>query len=206
MSRIRSFPLAAALAAVVSMAFVSGAVASPRQHVTGGSATIAPSSAAIGLLSSSNVTIIPIAPATASTTAAGAIFTLAISGGRLNPTTLRGTLLGRGGLNLVTATRTVRLRSLTLVSSRGGLAVFARVLRRHRICYSSAHPRRGCHVVGTALVLIARARPVTTSAGAITGTLDITAYTANLINRLAGKSLVTRGAVLGTITVAPTLS
>lgn len=201
---------AVALAAIAALAFVGSAVASPRQHVTGGTTTITASAATTSLLSAGNVTLTPIAPATLSSAAAGPTFTLPIAGGRPNPATLHGTLFGRGGLKLANPSGTVSLRGLSLISNRGGLTLLARThLRRARRCVRPARhrARRRCVVVGiSALVPIARADPVITSSGVISGTLDVTAFTAKLINRIAGKSIVTRGAAIGTIAVAPTLS
>jgi hypothetical protein len=42
--------------------------------------------------------------------------------------------------------------------------------------------------------------------GTATGTINITQFTANVINRLAGKSVITAGTAIGTATITPTLA
>jgi hypothetical protein len=114
-----------------------------------------------------------------------------------------------GGVKVSNATKSVALRRLTIVSSKRGVSVFALARRAsHRVCshFGRHHARIRCIVV-TRLrsVRIARVSDVSVSNGKATGTVKITAYTAALVNRLAGKHVVSAGDVLGSATVAPTL-
>jgi hypothetical protein len=63
------------------------------------------------------------------------------------------------------------------------------------------HVRRVRHHVAR----IATVTDVKVTGGSATGTVNITAATAGLVNLLAGKHVVSAGQVLGTATVTPTL-
>jgi hypothetical protein len=202
MSRIR---IVAALAATLSLAGASVAQAAS-SHITGGTTQITASSAAATLLANNHITVTPIAPATAS----GATFTFPISGGTLNPTTLHGVIFHKGGLTVSNGTKSVSLRRPTLVSSKAGVSIYALVRGRvERSCHRLGRHglRLRCHViVRLNTARIARVTNASVSGGKATGTVNITAFTADLINRLAGKKVATAGDVLGTGTVAPTLA
>jgi hypothetical protein len=87
--------------------------------------------------------------------------------------------------------------------------VFAFV--RHHAAHFCKHVRRHhahfkcVRIVRWTTVRVARVTDVTVADGQASGTVKITAFTAHLINRLAGKKVAAPGDVLGTATVAPTL-
>ncbi len=191
-----------ALTSVISLVFVAAAAAT---KVTGGTTTVTASTAAAQLLANNHITVTPIAPATAS----GSTFTFPITGGRLNTKTLHGVIRHSGGITLSNGTAKAALRRLTIVSDKHGVSVFA-LVRHHtrRVCghIRARHRRFRCRVVvvwGSARV--ATVTNTSVSNGSATGTVNITAFTARAINRLAGKHVVSAGDVLGTATVTPTL-
>jgi hypothetical protein len=199
MSRIRAV---IAVASVVSLAFASVALAATKK-VTGGTSKVTPSKAAVTLLASNHISVTPIAPATAS----GGVFTFPLTGGRVNTTTFRGVIRDGGGISLSNGTRTVQVRRIQTVSDRHGVFVFASV--RHPVragCHSRRHVLRCILVERTITAKVARVTKTSVSGGSATGTLKITAFTADVINRLAGHHVVSAGATLGSVTVTPTLS
>jgi len=196
--------MTAAVTALVSFAFAAVALAAPTK-VTGGTTQITASTGAVTLLSDNHLTVTPIAPATAS----GATYTFPISGGSLNVTTLRGVIRDKGGLQISNGTKTVTLRQPLLVSTAQGASIDA--LARGpvvRICrhIGRRHLRLRCTlIVHVATVRIARLTNVKVSSDTATATVNITAFTAGVINRLAGKQVAAAGNTLGTATIAPTL-
>jgi hypothetical protein len=203
--------LAGLLAVIAALALAGSALAAKALHVSGGTVTITPSDAAATLLSSNGITVTPIAPATASS----GTFTFPIAGGRLTAKSLHGVIRERGGVALSNGTSTVKLTHLRLVSSHRGVSLYAVVRRHVSACPPYAIPPRHGHGHGHghgkchppkafAVAKIARITNVTISNGSATGTVHITAATASIVNNLAGKELVSRGAVLGTATATPT--
>ncbi len=202
MSRVR---MTVATAAVVSLALAGAAIASASK-VTSGSTQITASPAAVKLLADNHITMAPLAPVTAS----GATFTFPITGGRLSAKTLHGVIRHGGGLVISNATTKVTLRRLTLVPAKRGVLLFATVRGAGmRVCrhIGRHHPRTRCVMI-TRLVTarIARVTGVTVSNGSATGTVRITAFTARVLNRLAGQHVASAGDVFGTGTTTPTLS
>jgi hypothetical protein len=200
MSRVRT---TAVLAAVVSVALAGSALAAVLK-VTGGAATITPSAAATSLLSTNGITVTPVAPATS----AAGVFTFPIAGGRLHGKTLHGVIREQGGLDISNGTDTVHVRRMRIVSDKAGVVLFA-LVRHHPSAACAAltrtRARIKCQILTSLRVArIARVTDVTISNGAASGTVHITAATAGLINRLAGKQVTSAGAVLGTTTVTPT--
>jgi hypothetical protein len=178
MARLR---IAAALATVLATAFVGTALASAVK-VTGGSATVTPSSAATSLLSSNGITVTPVAPASL----ASGTFTFPILRGRFDKH-LRGVIIEQGGLVLSNGTHSVTIRHLTIDSDRRGVSIDGLVAQR-------------------GVVRVARVTGVAVSGTTATGTVHVTAITAAAVNRLAGKHVVGAGAVLGTASITPTLA
>ncbi len=124
---------------------------------------------------------------------------------------MHGVIRNGGGVLLSNGTKQVALRRPIVVSSKRGVAVFAYV--RHHAVTKCHHVGRRHHrhlkcvsVVRWHTERIARVTDVTVSNGQASGTVKITAFTAHLVNRLAGKKIVSAGDVLGTATVAPTFS
>lgn len=202
MSRVRI--AAATVAAVASLAFAGSALANGSK-LTGGSTEVTASSAAVALLSANHITVAPLAPATGS----GATFTFPITGGRFNTTTLRGFIRHSGGLSLSNGTKKAALAHPTVVSTKHGVLLDALVRGpAHRVCHVVGnHQFKKRCVIVTRLVTarIARITDVSISNGTATGTVNITAFTAHAVNRLAGKHVVGAGAVLGTVTTTPTI-
>jgi hypothetical protein len=201
MSRVR---IVTATAVAVSLAFASVALAAGSK-VTGGSTNVTASSGAVTLLTNNHITVTPLAPATAS----GATFTFPITGGKLNTKTLRGVIRHGGGLALSNGVKKITLRRPTIVSTKHGVVLDALVRgRSQRVCHRSGNHHFTKHCVIIIRVVTARIARVTglsVNNGTATGTVNITAFTASAINRLAGKHVASAGAVLGTASTTPTL-
>lgn len=191
------------LTGVLSLALAGVALAAFTK-VTGGTTTLTATSAAAKVLTDNHITVTPIAPATAS----GATFTFPITGGRFNAKSLHGVIRNGGGVSVSNGTKTVALRRPTIVSDKRGVSVFAVIRGRvvHICRHFRAHRARVHCVVIERLrsVRVARVTGISVSGGQASGTVRITAFTAHLINRLAGKHVVAAGNVLGTATVTPT--
>ncbi len=201
MNRIR-----AVAAATTTLALVLPGVASAAQtKVTGGTTQVTASTAAAKLLSDNSITVKPLSPATAS----GTTFTFPIAGGSVNTKTYRGVIRHKGGLSLSNGKQTVALRQPTVTSTKQGVSIYALVRGRTvRVCHHNGrfHLRARCvTVIRWNTVRIAKVINVKVTGTTATGTVTITDATAKLINKLAGKSVVSAGAVLGTATVSPTL-
>jgi hypothetical protein len=177
LSRLRT---ATALAVVICLALTGVALAA-FSKLTGGSTQITASPAAAKVLADNNITVTPVAPATAS----GTTFTFPIAGGRLNPKTLHGVIRHPGGLKLSNGTRTVTLRRPTIVSTKRGASLYAMVRWRSE--------------------RIARLTNVSVNSASARATLTLARASAHLINALAGKHIASAGAPFGTITITPTL-
>jgi len=192
------------LAGALTLAIAATALAASTK-VTGGTTTLTASDAAAKVLSDNHITVMPLAPATAS----GLTFTFPITGGRLNTTTNHGVIRDGGGVSVSNGTNTVALRHPTIVSDKNGVSVLAEVRgKTARVCrhFGKRHARVRCVVIARVRsVRIARVTDVSVSAGKATGTAKLTEFSARLINRLAGKQVVAAGDVLGTATVSPTL-
>ena len=194
--------------AVAATSIASAAVTQHRHkvRVTGGTTQLALSSGTASALSSGGITLTPVAPATAS----GSTLTFPITHGRLNPTTLHGRVVHSGALTISNGTRTYVLRRLTIVSD--AKAVTLRAAFRGstmRACHRAGRHHRNLRCVSTyhsGTARIATLSGVTASGSSVTGTADLTTFSADLLNRLAGKQIVTAGAPIGTVTVTPTLS
>ena len=201
MNRIRALA-----AATTAFALVLPGVASAAQtKVTGGTTQVTASAAAAKLLSDNSITVKALSPATAS----GTTFTFPIAGGFVNTTTLHGVIRDKGGLALSNGKQTVALRQPTVTSTKHGVSVYALVRGRTiRVCHHIGrfHLRARCvTVVRWHTAKIAKVTNVKVTGTTASGTVTITDATAKLINKLAGKSVVSAGAVLGTATVSPTL-
>jgi hypothetical protein len=193
-----------ALTGVLTLALAGVALAALTK-VTGGTTTLTASDAAAKVLADNHITVTPVAPATAS----GTTFTFPITGGRLNTKTLHGVIRDGGGVSVSNGTKTVTLRRPTIISDKRGVTVWA--LLRGKAVHVCRHVGRHhakvhCLIIARLRsVRIARVTDVKVSGGTATGTAKITEFTAQLINRLAGKHVVAAGDVLGTASVTPTL-
>ncbi len=201
MIRMRVIATAVAMSALV----VPSVASAKPTKITGGTTQITASDAAAKLLSDNHITVTPLAPATAS----GTTFTFPIAGGVINTKNLHGVIRHKGGLSLSNGTNTVNLRQPTVDSTKHGVSIWALVRgKTTRVChrFGRFHARTRCiSIVRWHTARIATVTDVKVSGTSASGTVKITAATATLINRLAGKSVVSAGAVLGTATVSPTL-
>ena len=199
MSHLRKL---AAFTVVASLA-ISGVALAAASKITGGTSQISISSAVSSALTANHLTLTALAPATSS----GSTFTFPISGGRLNTTTLRGYIRQQGGLAISNGTATVKLRRLTIDSTKKGAAIYALVdSRTLRECTAARHHvgKRCDYVIRSSVKRIARLTVVSVSGSTASGTVDLTKYSARVINKLAGTSIATAGMAIGTATSSPT--
>jgi hypothetical protein len=184
----------AALTALAALALTGVSVAATTaKHVTGGTTTIAISSAASTVLTNHHLTVTPLTPASAR----GSTLSFPISGGRLNAK-LRGFIAHRGGFAISNGTKTVRLRHLTIISSASGVAIRALVAK----VVSTKHGHARVRFYDAR---VARITGVKVSQGTATGTVRLTTVSAAIINRLAGAKVAASGNPIATTTIAPTV-
>jgi hypothetical protein len=152
-----------------------------------------------------HITVTPIAPATASRST----FTFPITGGRLNTKTMHGVIRHSGGIMLSNGTAQGSPAPPDIVPDKHGVSVFALVRHHTRhVCghIKARHRRFRCRVVMVwSSARVATVTNTSVSNGSPTGTVNIPAFAARAINRLAGKHVVSAGDVLGTASVTPTL-
>jgi hypothetical protein len=199
--------LAAALALITLLALALSGTATAKtfRKVTGGTSQLTLSDSVLSALSAHHLTVTPLAPATAS----AGTFTLPVSHGRLNTANRHGRIDTTGGLSISNGTETIGLRHLTTVSTGHGVSVFA-VTRgpiRHRCRRIGRHQLR-MRCVTTYRVRTARIATVsglTVTGTTASGTLALTPVAARLVNDLAGATIATAGAPIGTVTMTPTL-
>jgi len=197
MTRIRK---TLALAGVLVLALAGVAVAATSK-VKGGTAQISVSQTAASLLSANNITVKAVAPATSS----GGTFSFPISGGRLNTSNDRGTIETKGGVTLSNGTISTTIRRPTVISDKHGVSVYGLVRgKTSHHCRSTGHHVKCTTTVHWNSVRVATVKNVTVSGSSATGTADLTAASAKLINHLAGKDVAKAGDELGTATVSPT--
>ncbi len=198
---------ALAFAGVLALVAAGSAFAAGASKVTGGNAQLTLSSAAAGVLATNHVAVAPLAPATAS----GSTLTLPITGGRLNTTTLHGVIRTGGGFTLSTASRKAVVRGVTFISTKKGVSIDA-LVRGREFRYCTFHGRRHHRfrrcvtIVRWNLERVATVSGVTTTSTSASGTVDLSARGAELINRVAGKQIATAGEPIGTATVTPTVA
>jgi hypothetical protein len=107
--------------------------------------------------------------------------------------------------------KTVTARDLHVVSDAAGAWIVA-LVRDHtsRFCthLGLRHPRRIRCIVVTRLrsARIAKVTGGSVTGSTFNGNIAITAYTANLVNKLAGSTVVSAGAPFGTVSITPTIS
>src|SRR5439155_8594817 len=136
------------------------------------------------------------------------VVTLPIASGRIDPANLHGFILHRGGLRFTKGTNSFTLRRFLIVSTNRGAFLDAstpvrrcRTTRTHR--GRGRGPVRICFVRGEA-VRVARLSHVVVSGNSATADLLLSQKAAHLINRLAGKKVVSAGANPGTAHVTVT--
>lgn len=201
-----------ALLAVAALCAVAVGAQAAKTKATGGTTTLTPSTQAASALSAAGVTLAPIAPATA----AGGSITFPIKRGKFNATTLRGRLFHSGGLAISNGKATVRLRHLTIVSTKKGATLFATVRVPKRVAKKIRRARRHHHQRAVASghhqrLVVVRVGSLTDpkksdDGKSVTVTVKSSKALAIVVNRLAKKHIVSAGASIGTATVAPTAS
>lgn len=205
MSRLRTL-LALTTVLAIAVAGVASAHVAKKIHITGGTTQLSISPAAASTLSTNGISLAALAPATSS----GSTFTFPIARGRLNPTNLHGRLVGQGGLAVSNGTTTLDFRHLELTSNGSQISVYA---------FGREPTTRSCHRFGRRLrqwrcvvrtrygvARIAKVTALTSSGGTTSGTAYVTAFTAHVLNVLAGKKIAAAGAPLGTVAITPTLN
>ena len=121
MSRFRIVVL---LAVIASLALAATASAT---RIAGGTTTVTLTDAASQVLTANHLTVTPLAPATAS----GSTFTFPIAGGRLDAKD-RGYITHRGGFAISNGTATIRIRRLTIISTKRGVSLYG-LMPVHRV-------------------------------------------------------------------------
>jgi hypothetical protein len=182
------------------------AAASKTIKVTGGTSTVTVSTAAAAVLTQNNIKVSALSPATLS----GKTLTFPIARGRLNAK-LHGYIDHKGGFSLSNGTKTVKLRRPTIRSTKAGSAIWALVAKRttgrcHRVGRRH-HRRLKCKfVTHMTVVRIAKLTGVKVTGQTASANVDLTAASAQIINKLAGKKVAKAGDPIGTATTAPTFS
>jgi hypothetical protein len=155
-------------------------------RITGGTTTLTPTAATVSFLTSHGVTVTAVAPATLSGTAVS----LPVIGGVARPKNLNGILLHRGAVKFATAKRSVTLRHITL-------------WKLGKRAHLSARAAGRTLLLGNITGLAAS---VTGKTATVTGEVHLSAAAAHVINRVAGKHLVSAGADLGSVSSSLTLA
>lgn len=209
MFRIR---LAAVLATVACLASATVATAASEKRPDGGQATVALSPGFASALGSAGVTVSPTAGArrVGSSSSAGASFAFPVKGGLLRSDPYTGVAYTRGALGFHKGGASATVTHLVVVLNRNGSLdlMTQRRVGRKRVCSPIYEQHRDlCVEQGIyKLVPVAHAPTVSPTNGTtVTGTLDVTTYSARLIDRLAGRAAVSAGETLGTVTFSPTL-
>ena len=132
-----------------------------------------------------------------------------IEAGRLTSNPFVGSARSVGGLSFHQGERSTSVNGLVALLDRdGSLSLSAEVhVGRHRVCDPIYDRHRDlCLEEGIIKVLPIAAASISTSSGStVRATVDVTAYTAQVIDKLTGRQTVRVGEPMGTITVAPTL-
>lgn len=185
---IRIVALLAVAASVLGFTVAAQAKTTPKKThvvVTGGTATVTPTSTTTAFLKAENVTVTPIAPGSIGT---GNAVTLQVAKGVFGNKHLFGVLALRGGVVFATAKKTVRLRDLTV--ERAG-----KTFLRGR-----ANGRELTFARLTGLKLVVSGKQVT-----VTGEIHLTAAAAQIVNHLVGTHVAKAGYDLGSFTSTLTL-
>ncbi len=174
---------AAALLGLAMLALVASSAQAKVVKVTGESATIAPSSKLAQFLTDHQVTVGAIEPATLD---GSGNLTLPIAGGLVNTKNLHGALAMKGGVEFSKGDRSLKLRRLVAVN-RGGDASLSAKVGEHRVRIARLTDRSADVANGTA-----------------EADLRLSKGAARRINHVAGKHIVSAGALLGHLTAKVT--
>jgi hypothetical protein len=147
--------------------------------IKGGTVALTPTKPTVTFLTSHGIAVVPIAPATLT---AGSV-QMPIVGGVATTKKLNAVLLLRGAVKFATAKRSVVVRHLTFTKA-GKSTVLSGTVRGKLV--------RLARITG--LVVNVSAKSAT-----VTGEVHLTAVTAQLIDRLVGKQVVSAGYHLGSL-------
>ncbi len=194
--------IGAALLALCLMAVGAAGAEAAKVKITGGTTTITPSTATTLFLTANGISVTPIAPATASN---GAV-TLPIAGGRIDPATLRGVIVHRGGLKFTKGSNSLRLRHLVITSTKRGAFLDATTPIRRCRAFRSRRGGRGrlCAFRWEGVRVARLSNVVRNSDNSVTANLLLSQRAARFINKVAGKQVVAAGANLGTAKIVAT--
>ena len=176
--------LLTAVVGIAMLALVASSAQAKVVKVTGESATVTPSADLTTFLSDHHVSVGAIAPATLDN---GAL-TLPIVNGRVNTKNLHGVLALGGGITVSKGKRSLDLRRVIVANRAHGAFVSAKVGQRRMIVAR----------------LTNRSVDVEGSSATVSADLNLSRAAANRINRVAGKHLVSAGALLGSATATVT--
>jgi len=201
-TRLRAL-VGAALLAFCLMAVGAAGAQAAKVKITGGTTTITPSAATTQFLTTNGIGVVPLAPATLS----NGVVTLPIAGGRIDPATLRGFVVHRGGLKFTKGNSSLALRHFLITSTKRG--AFLDATTPVRRCRAGFHARRGhgrgqfCfRAVGFRVARLSNV--VRNSDNSITADLLLSQRAARFINKVAGSQVVSAGANLGTAKIVAT--
>ena len=202
----------AAFALVALAAAPAQATKAKPVKVTGENTTLTLSAAAAKALADNGITVAPIDPATAT----DGTLSFPITGGRVNPDTLRGFVAHRGGIKLTKGDATAVLRRFVIVNSRRGAYLGGLALVRKRV---GGNGFRGVHrgagkvrfvQVYRAIRILTLSNATRADAGGrvvVTADASLAAPAAAYLNHKLGVTLFTKGLAVGsakvTATVAP---
>jgi hypothetical protein len=182
MTRTTRAALALAATAAVAGPTAAAAQAKPRK-VTGGQSVVTLSSAAASALAAAGVTVSAVAPATAG----DAGIAIPVVRGTVKPKHNAGVVRHKGGVQLSSSTRTVRLRAPIVVNTKGRHFMAVKVGRRTIRAFTLVHRQRSGQGASTVL----------------SADLALTGKAARLLNRAFGTSFQT-GQVAGSGTMTLT--
>jgi hypothetical protein len=170
---------------IAMLALVATSAQAKVVKVTGESAAVTPSDQLTGFLSDHSISVAPIAPATLDE---NNVLTLPIVGGRINTRNHHAVIAMSGGITVSKNDRSLDLRRFVAVKRAHGASVSAKVGQRR--------------------MTIARVTngnvEVDGSSATVTGDLHLSRAAAKRINRVAGKHLVSAGALLGSVNASIT--
>ncbi len=190
LTKMRALALSAVAAVALTSAVAAEAGKGNKQRVKldGNQTTLTLSAPVSQALADKGVTISPLGKATAGD--AGSVV-LPITGGRINPTNLRGFVRHAGGVKLTKGDRSLSLRRFKIVSTKRGAYLALHVKARRR-----GHGRK-LVLARLAGVQRSEANGVTT----VTANLRLTKRAAKLIRNRFGVAAARKGALLGTVKV-----
>jgi hypothetical protein len=200
LTKMRTLALSSAAAVALTGAVTAEAGKGTKQRVKldGNQTTIALSAPVSQALADNGVTVSLLGKATAGE---GGSVVLPITGGRINPTNLRGVVRHAGGVKFTKGDRSLSLRRFTIVSTKRGAYLAVHVKGRGAKA-KAARTRgrgRGRNLVLARLAGVQRseANGVTT----VTANLRLTQRAAKLIRNRFGVAAAQKGTLLGTVKV-----